>query len=108
MNVAYHKLCLLVHPDRVSPDERDIATERFKVLSRVHRLLVNPRAKHLYDNKGILDDESQPKKTNDMELLKRKFVGKPFQDNNLNLSITCNTYYLCSNNLTVEHFLNRL
>jgi len=54
---AYHKLSLLVHPDRVSEDEKTLATEKFKVLARIHTILQNKEKRSIYDDTGDLDDE---------------------------------------------------
>ncbi|XP_023023312.2 J domain-containing protein CG6693 [Leptinotarsa decemlineata] len=56
---AYHRLSLLVHPDRVEEDQKEIATEKFKALGRIHSILQNPDKRKLYDDVGEYDDESE-------------------------------------------------
>ncbi|XP_060535389.1 J domain-containing protein CG6693 [Cylas formicarius] len=55
---AYHKLSLLVHPDRVSEAQKEIATEKFKVLGRIHTTLQNKEKRKIYDNCGDFDGDS--------------------------------------------------
>ncbi|XP_057667068.1 dnaJ homolog subfamily C member 9 [Diorhabda carinulata] len=54
---AYHRMSLLVHPDRVSSDQKEIATEKFKILSKIHSILQIKEKRKLYDNYGEFDDE---------------------------------------------------
>ena len=55
---AYHKLSLLVHPDRVEEDVKIEATEKFKVLGRIHSILSDNDKRKIYDETGQFDDES--------------------------------------------------
>ncbi|XP_012283353.1 J domain-containing protein CG6693 [Orussus abietinus] len=55
---AYHKLSLLVHPDRVSEDVKIEATEKFKVLGRIHSILNDNDKRKIYDESGHYDEES--------------------------------------------------
>lgn len=79
---AYRRLSLQVHPDRNDQDENHIATEKFKILSKIYHILINPDAKTLYDEKGIVDDgsktdinhSSNSPKAN-METVRNHFVG---------------------------------
>lgn len=57
MKKAYYKLSLKVHPDRVPEEEKDLATEKFKVLSKIFDVLTDKSKKALYDEKGIIDDD---------------------------------------------------
>ncbi|KAJ8670712.1 hypothetical protein QAD02_001971 [Eretmocerus hayati] len=54
---AYHKLSLLVHPDRVGDDIKAEATEKFKVLGRIHSILSDNDKRKIYDETGQFDDE---------------------------------------------------
>lgn len=55
---AYHKLSLLVHPDRVDENHKEIATEKFKVLGRIHSILQDKDKRKIYDDCGEFDDEA--------------------------------------------------
>lgn len=54
---AYYKLSLQVHPDRVAENEKDEATEKFKVLTKLHGVLTDSNKRALYDEQGIIDDD---------------------------------------------------
>lgn len=56
---AYHKLSLLVHPDRVEEDIKAEATEKFKVLGRIHSILSDSEKRKIYDESGQYDEESE-------------------------------------------------
>lgn len=56
---AYHKLSLLVHPDRVAEDVKAEATEKFKVLGRIHAILSDNDKRKIYDESGQYDEESE-------------------------------------------------
>nr|CAD7575585.1 unnamed protein product [Timema californicum] len=49
---AYHKVSLLVHPDRVDENEKIEATEKFKVLGKVHSILNDKDKRKVYDETG--------------------------------------------------------
>ncbi|KAJ3218154.1 hypothetical protein HDU67_006558 [Dinochytrium kinnereticum] len=57
---AYHKLCLLYHPDKLSALETDTekaaATEKFQTLARYYAVLTNPDKRARYDETGCIDD----------------------------------------------------
>ncbi|XP_043482440.1 dnaJ homolog subfamily C member 9 [Leptopilina heterotoma] len=55
---AYHKLSLLVHPDRVEESVKVEATEKFKVLGRIHSILSDNDKRKIYDETGQFDEES--------------------------------------------------
>ncbi|XP_043286544.1 J domain-containing protein CG6693 [Venturia canescens] len=55
---AYHKLSLLVHPDRVEESIKIEATEKFKVLGRIHSILSDTEKRKIYDESGQYDEES--------------------------------------------------
>lgn len=46
---AYYKLSLKVHPDRVKESEKEDATEKFKVLSKIYAILSDKGKRALYD-----------------------------------------------------------
>ncbi|KAL0106119.1 hypothetical protein PUN28_016091 [Cardiocondyla obscurior] len=56
---AYHKLSLLVHPDRVEENIKAEATEKFKVLGRIHSILSDTEKRKIYDESGQYDEESE-------------------------------------------------
>ncbi|XP_026481849.1 J domain-containing protein CG6693-like [Ctenocephalides felis] len=56
---AYYKLSLTVHPDRVEESNKEEATEKFKVLSKIYEILTDPKKRDLYDNSGIIEDDSE-------------------------------------------------
>ncbi|KAK3928557.1 DnaJ-like protein subfamily C member 9, partial [Frankliniella fusca] len=49
---AYHKLSLVVHPDRVDDNNKLEATEKFKVLGHVHSILSDSEKRKIYDETG--------------------------------------------------------
>lgn len=55
---AYHKVSLLVHPDRVEEDKKLEATEKFKVLGKIHSILSDKNKRSIYDESGEFDEES--------------------------------------------------
>ncbi|XP_030374448.1 J domain-containing protein CG6693 [Scaptodrosophila lebanonensis] len=59
---AYHKLSLLVHPDRVQEAQKEEATEKFKVISKIYQVLTDAGKRALYDEKGIIDDDEEESK----------------------------------------------
>lgn len=87
---AYYRLSLLVHPDRVSEDEKEIATEKFKILTKLHGILTDKDKKALYDEQGIIDDDSdsgiswlekwrqffKPITTTDIDNFKKEYIGE--------------------------------
>ena len=50
---AYHKLSLIVHPDRVDENKKLEATEKFKVLGHVHSILSDSEKRKIYDETGL-------------------------------------------------------
>uniref|UniRef100_A0A8D0C6N6 DnaJ homolog subfamily C member 9 n=1 Tax=Salvator merianae TaxID=96440 RepID=A0A8D0C6N6_SALMN len=55
---AYHKVSLRVHPDRASPAEKEKATVHFQILGKVYAVLSDQEQRALYDQQGIVDEES--------------------------------------------------
>ncbi|XP_077115217.1 dnaJ homolog subfamily C member 9 [Ranitomeya variabilis] len=55
---GYLKTSLKVHPDRVTEEEKAQATVKFQVLGKVYSVLNDKDQRALYDEQGIVDDES--------------------------------------------------
>lgn len=51
---AYYVLSMKYHPDKVAENEKTEATEKFKVISRIHALLSDTDKRKLYDDTGRL------------------------------------------------------
>jgi len=51
---AYYVLSMKYHPDKVAENEKTEATEKFKVISRIHALLNDADKRKLYDDGGKL------------------------------------------------------
>lgn len=86
-------MSLLVHPDRVPEDEKELATEKFKVLSKINSVLTDKEKKSLYDESGVIDDDDEdessmskwmemwkaffkPITTQDIDNYQKEYVGK--------------------------------
>ncbi|WAR23742.1 DNJC9-like protein, partial [Mya arenaria] len=54
---GYHKVSLKVHPDRVSPEEKETATQKFQTLGKVYFILADKERRAVYDETGEVDDE---------------------------------------------------
>lgn len=80
---AYYKQALKVHPDRVGEDEKEEATEKFKVLAKIHEVLSDDSKRALYDEQGIVDDDEDDMKiTTWLEAFKHLF--KPISESDIN------------------------
>ncbi|XP_040218219.1 dnaJ homolog subfamily C member 9 [Rana temporaria] len=55
---GYRKTSLKVHPDRVSEEEKDEATLKFQILGKVYSVLCDQEQRAVYDEQGIVDEES--------------------------------------------------
>ncbi|XP_043912023.1 dnaJ homolog subfamily C member 9 [Protopterus annectens] len=55
---GYYKVSLKVHPDRVAQEEVAVATQKFQVLGKVYAILTDKEQKAVYDEQGIVDEES--------------------------------------------------
>ncbi|KAM3835670.1 dnaJ homolog subfamily C member 9 [Vipera latastei] len=55
---GYHRLSLRVHPDRVDPADKERATRHFQILGKVYTVLSDEEQRALYDQQGIVDEES--------------------------------------------------
>lgn len=58
---AYYKQALKVHPDRVPEEEKEAATEKFKVLAKINEVLNDDSRRALYDEQGVIDDDDDEK-----------------------------------------------
>ncbi|XP_077490571.1 dnaJ homolog subfamily C member 9-like [Amblyomma americanum] len=54
---AYRRLSLLVHPDRAEEAQKDAATRKFQVLSKVHVVLSDSDRRAAYDDTGCVDED---------------------------------------------------
>lgn len=54
-------MSLEIHPDRVAKNEKKESTEKFKILTKIHGILVDSEKKKLYDEQGIIDDDNDIK-----------------------------------------------
>lgn len=82
---AYYKLSLLVHPDRVPEAQKEAATEKFKLLSKLYQILTDKDKRALYDEQGIIDDDDdnlEGKLNNWLELWRKLF--KPLTNEDIN------------------------
>ena len=52
MKKAYYKLSLKVHPDKVSDDDKEQATEKFQLLSKLYQILSDEKKRKVYDKTG--------------------------------------------------------
>ncbi|XP_061491320.1 dnaJ homolog subfamily C member 9 [Rhineura floridana] len=55
---GYHKVSLRVHPDRADPANKETATLHFQILGKVYTVLSDQEQRALYDQQGIVDEES--------------------------------------------------
>lgn len=80
---AYYKIALKVHPDRVPESEKVEATEKFKVLAKLHQVLTTKDKRALYDEQGIVgDDDDEAFGASWLELWRQFF--KPISDEDIN------------------------
>lgn len=96
---AYYKLSLKVHPDRVKEEDKEEATEKFKVLSKIHSVLSDKDKRALYDEKGVIDDDDddslgtkwmtmwqqffKPISTEDITNFEKQYVGAELERNDI-------------------------
>jgi DnaJ homolog subfamily C member 9 len=79
---AYYKQALKYHPDRVTEEEKEDATEKFKILAKVHEVLSSDDRRKLYDEQGIVDDDDDEKfGASWLEAFKHLF--KPISDSDI-------------------------
>lgn len=70
---AYYRLSLQVHPDRVDEADKEEATEKFKILTKINTVLTDPNKKAIYDEQGIIDDDGDSDLTNWLTLWRQFF-----------------------------------
>ncbi|KAG5670447.1 hypothetical protein PVAND_000711 [Polypedilum vanderplanki] len=95
---AYYKQALKVHPDRVSEEEKEEATEKFKILAKIHEVLSDENKRKLYDEQKIIDDEDEtfgstwleafkhlfkPISESDIDDYRKKYVGSELEKSDL-------------------------
>lgn len=73
MKKAYYRLSLQVHPDRVAETDKDEATEKFKILTKINTVLTDPKKKAIYDEQGVIDDDGETDLTNSLALWRQFF-----------------------------------
>lgn len=76
-------MSLQVHPDRVAEADKELAKEKFQLLTRLYRILIDPIKRGLYLEFGIMNDEIindsniEPKVTKStIQNFKEGYVGK--------------------------------
>lgn len=79
---AYYKLSLKVHPDRVEESEKEDATEKFKVLSKIYAILSDKDKRALYDEQGIIDDDDDSSGAKWLKMWQQFF--KPISEEDIN------------------------
>lgn len=52
-------MSLIVHPDRVDESKKLLATEKFKILGKIHSILQNSDRRKVYNDCGEFDDENE-------------------------------------------------
>ncbi|KYO42396.1 dnaJ homolog subfamily C member 9 [Alligator mississippiensis] len=82
---GYRKASLRVHPDRVAAERRDEATRHFQVLGRAYAVLSDPEQRAVYDEQGLVDEESDVRSQDRdwaeyWRLLFKKITIKDIQD----------------------------
>lgn len=94
---AYYKLSLLYHPDRVDETNKELSTEKFKLLSNIHSILQDDDKRKVYDECGSVEDEdffvtnwvnywrSIFKKitTEDIDKFKNEYIGSETERNDI-------------------------
>uniref|UniRef100_A0A0B8RRX3 DnaJ homolog subfamily C member 9 n=1 Tax=Philothamnus irregularis TaxID=1899461 RepID=A0A0B8RRX3_9SAUR len=55
---GYHRVSLRVHPDRAEPAEKERFTRHFQILGKVYAILSDEEQRALYDQQGIVNEES--------------------------------------------------
>lgn len=78
-----------MHPDRVEEGKKLVATEKFKVLGKIHSILQDKEKRKVYDDSGEFDEESdsafnwmeywramfKPITKQDIEKYKEEYIG---------------------------------
>ncbi|EAA09682.3 AGAP004849-PA [Anopheles gambiae str. PEST] len=94
---AYYRLSLQTHPDRVPESDKQEATEKFKVLSKLYNILSNKDSRAIYDERGTVDDDDnastnwlarwqqffKPLTTEDIDNYQKSYVGSETERNDI-------------------------
>ncbi len=70
---AYKKLALKWHPDKHAEEDREQATEKFKLVSEAYSILSNEKRRKYYDKHGSMEGEEDNLNMDD--LFKDMFKG---------------------------------
>lgn len=62
-----------MHPDRVPEEEKEEATEKFKLLAKLYSILTDPEKKALYDEQGTINDDDEDSSLNSVINMWRQF-----------------------------------
>lgn len=69
-----------IHPDRVEDSQKAESTEKFKVLQKVHAVLMDKNKRSVYDETGIVENDEVPRvyivSDAQMTLSKQNYVGE--------------------------------
>lgn len=60
---SYYQIAMRMHPDRVSENEKEESSEKFKILTKVHDVLRDSHKRALYDQEGVIYDDDQFERT---------------------------------------------
>ncbi|XP_027566863.1 dnaJ homolog subfamily C member 9 [Pipra filicauda] len=56
---GYRRASLRLHPDRVPAEQKEEATRRFQILSKVYAVLSDAKQRALYDETGTVDEDAE-------------------------------------------------
>jgi len=76
---AYKKLALLHHPDRVSPEMVEAATDKFRTIREAFEVLSDASRKRQYDSELGLDRKKKRKVSKPASSVQRHIVAVPSQ-----------------------------
>lgn len=95
---AYYRLSLQIHPDRVAEADKEEATEKFKILTKINTVLTDSNKKAIYDEQGVIDDDGDTDLTNwltlwrqffkpvtvtDIEKFKNEYIGSATEERDI-------------------------
>ena len=61
INSAFRRKSIQTHPDRAKdPQDRAIRNHKFKILTEIHKILLDPAKKQYYDQSGYIEQLRQP------------------------------------------------
>lgn len=81
---AYYRLSLQVHPDRVPESKKKESTEKFKILGKIYSILSDSNKKALYDEQGVIDEDSDTDLSNFNWLERWRMFFKPITTQDIN------------------------